>query len=750
MHTPHASHGGALFGAHANSGALLTPFPHSSAAFATPVHFASSPTAPHAAATTATAAAANPLSLAACHFGSGMFPAAHSAVGHFPTAVASLAQAGLSRSAHILMEMSLTFHSAGLAAAAAAGSSATFAPYKPSATEINAMPPPAALALFGQCCMLQGEHRRAIQYTKTALVELAKLRRTPQFAHPAGTALGCLASPELEWTLQLIDAHAEVREEAQAQKLLEQLYTALLAAPPASVSGMPTPALPAKYLLMLARLYSTPPAPISAQVQQPATTHNPRAAIAIHTRLLQQYPLAIESALELIRLNCDPRPIVAAAWAAASGGSADASLQQQSLLLHVFLSAHWNAHQQRYAESLSESGGFNFLISVAPRSTYLLEQKAWALAHFTDGDPAMRTLAHLHAIDPYALGGMELLAMLYHKRNMNKEIATLMAHSMRVDDSRSESWQIAALHSDSNGHKDKCVKYLEKALLLSAALPSQFARPLPSAMALSMPHTLRGNHFLSSESAAFHATMAANNAAVARGEAPAVVAASPALEQCLQSFRRAQSAAPHSALALEGLSQGYLLHALIGMQQAHNAGNTLSAHNSYKNALGILAAHVATPVHKGNARMLAAYGAMLAAAPEGRQKAAKVLHKATSIDPDNADAVLALSDMYLASKQFTDALNMLEPYARKAALMQQQGAASSGSAGATPPAVLLGQRDLFLVKIGQIHVMQGDLAKGLQCYKQALALNPTCAAALEAMQNIDRDSRGDRRARTRG
>lgn len=600
----------------------------------------------------------------------------------------------------------------------------------------------AALALFGQCCMLQGEYRRAIQYTKTALVELAKLRRTPQYAHPAGAALGCLASPELEWTLQLIDAHAEVREEAQAQKLLEQLYTASLAAPPPSVTGMTTPALPPKYLLMLARLYSTPPAPISAQVQQPATTHNPRAAVAIHTRLLQQYPLAIESALELIRLNCDPRPIVAAAWAAAGGGAADASLQQQSLLLHVFLTAHWNAQQQRYAESLTESGGFNFLISIAPRSTYLLEQKAWALVQFTDGDPAMRTLAHLHAIDPYALGGMELLAMLYHKRNMNREIATLMAHSMRVDDSRAESWQIAALHSDCNGHKDKCVKYLEKALLLSQALPAQFTRSLPSPMAMSMPHTLRGNHFLATESAAFHATMAANSAAAARGEAPAVVAAGPALEQCLQSFRRAQSAAPHSTLALEGLSQGYLLHALIGMQQSHNAGNTLASHNSYKNALGILSSFVAQPVHKSNARLLAAYGAMLAAVPEGRQKAAKILHKATSLDADNGDAILALSDMYLASKQFADALNMLEPYARKAALQQQQHQ-QGASGSAIPPTVLVGHRDVFLVKIGQIHVMQGNLAQGLVYYKQALAINPTCVQALEAIQRMDEDSRGE-------
>lgn len=89
---------------------------------------------------TATPTSSSPLSLFGSNFGSGLFPASV-VVPHFPTYAANLSNVGLSRSAQLLVELSLTFHGAGLAAAVA-GKNKTFIPYKPNVLEVNIMPPP--------------------------------------------------------------------------------------------------------------------------------------------------------------------------------------------------------------------------------------------------------------------------------------------------------------------------------------------------------------------------------------------------------------------------------------------------------------------------------------------------------------------------------------------------------------------------------------------------------------------------------
>lgn len=672
-------------------------------------------------------------------FGSTLFPtpAARAVVPHLPSAVDALADAGLSRSARMLAEIALTFHSAG-AEAAMNGLNPTFAPYKPGQAEVNIMPPPASMALVGKCCLLQGEFRRSIQYTKTALAELQKLRRLPQHAIPLGMQ-PLLASPEMEWTLQLVDGHLGCRDDAQAQKLLEQLYNATQASAVAALAaGQSQPSLPIKYLLILARMYSAPILPTSPSMPQPYLTHNPRAAIDIHTRILQQYPLALESAVELIRLNHDPRPIMAAVWHTAAGNAGAASVasfKAQSLLLYVFLTAQWNAQQQKAQEALqSEEGGFNWLVSIAPRSAHMLEQRVWLQSQCLDSDTVMRSLHSMHAIDPFILSCCELLAMYYHRRNHNKELASLMAHCMRIDDTRSETWQVAALHADSNGQRDKCMRYFEKALQLSASALNDCTRPLPSPMVLAMPHFLRGHQLLAAESAAFQEALATNEAAAARGEQTQTIAASTAFEHCLASFRKAQSFAPRSLLVQEGMSQAYLLHAKIGLTQGQNAGSSLNNHSSYKMALNTLLAETNLPVNKSNARAKALFGIFLSYCPEGRQKAAKVLHQALQLDGEYSEAVLALSDMYVASNQFGDALNMLLPFLAKATPLQ---AYSLGL-----PHSPLGSRDYFLVKVGRVYAAQGDLAKALVYYRQALAVNPNCKQAQEAMAKVEAEAQG--------
>lgn len=142
MHTPApSSHHAPSYGNHAAS--MHTPFQQTGTAslFGSPnaeLFNAGIVRSPSAA--TAAAAFSNPFGVSGSNFGSGLFPGS-SVVHHFPTAAASLASAGLSRSAQILVELSLTFHGAGLAAAAA-GTNPNFTSYKPNVLEVNVMPPP--------------------------------------------------------------------------------------------------------------------------------------------------------------------------------------------------------------------------------------------------------------------------------------------------------------------------------------------------------------------------------------------------------------------------------------------------------------------------------------------------------------------------------------------------------------------------------------------------------------------------------
>lgn len=618
----------------------------------------------------------------------------------------------------------------------------------------------AALALFGQCCYQQGEYRRAIQYTKTALSELTKLRRTPQHALPIGIQ-ACLASPELEWTLQLIDAHAAVRDEAQAQKLLEQLYTATLASHPVASSTSAAPLLPIKYLLQLARLYSTPPTASSSSVPQSATTFNIRAAVAIHSSIIALHPLALESALELIRLGTDPRPIVGEAWAAhaaAATGTTTAqqsALQHQSLLLYLFLTAHWNAAQRHYIESLSspDAGGFNFLVSLAPRSTHLLESKAWSQFQCMDSDHVMRTLSHLHNLDPYVLNGMDLLSMIYYQKNLTKELSILMAHCMRIDETKPQSWLVASFHASIQNQKDKSLKYIEKALLLASSLVIDFTQPMPPVHTQSMPYIIRGYHFLEIETENYQQALQANTEALERGDVGSVITivASQNFEQALSAFRKAQIIdSNHNGLIIQGLMKCYVLHAQIAMTQPQNANlsngasSSLAQHPSFKTAVGLLSSEVNLASNKLNPQPRVQFGILLSMVPEGRQKSAKILHQALQLDSDYNEAIMALTEMYCASKQYSDAINMLLPYIRKAATAGGGGGANSAvsSASSSSLPIPIGHRDYFLVKLANLYILQGDLINGLKYYKEALIINPTCRTAIEGIQKMDQQAKG--------
>jgi tetratricopeptide (TPR) repeat protein len=668
-----------------------------------------------------------------------------------------MAESGLSRSAQILAEMSLTFYTNGIAEMANTvhNPAATgLAPYKPSPVEAAAAhPTPAALAFFGRCCLLQGEHRRAAQYTKSALAELAKLRRAGQlpYDHPAQAQLGPLASPEFEWSLQLVDAHMQGRDEAQMQRLLEQLYLASLKPSPAP-EIVAVPALPPKYLLLLARLYTMPVAPAQAQnqQQQSTTTSNPRAAIDIYTLLLQRHPLAVEAALELIKLNVDPRPIMSKSWAAhnTTGGlGVEPLLAQQSVLMHLFLTAHWNAHQHRYREALVEQqGGFSYLLSLAPRSTYMMEQRAWAQMQCTDGDPAMRSLAHLHAIDPYALNSMGLLAFLYHRRkHLHRELSTLMAHVMRIDDARSDSWAVAALDVDAKGNREKCAKYLDKAIALAAAAPSDFSRPLPSANVLALPLLLRGFHLCTVETQAFRELQSESLAAQSRGEDPLSYAGTKSLEQSFAMFRRTLAVAPNLLILQFALAQSYVLHAHIHVHQllCNGQAASLQQAKSFQLAVALMQSFVANSAHQRNARVHAQLGLVLVQSPDERQAAAAALQRAHALDAEFADVSLALAEMYMASSQFQDALAMLRAYCERTAIQPHTSAANTPTAG-----LLLNQRDVFLVRQALVHadMARGEadpdakdrhIAQAHSLCKQALTLNPQCTEASEAMGKIE-------------
>jgi TolA-binding protein len=46
------------------------------------------------------------------------------------------------------------------------------------------------------------------------------------------------------------------------------------------------------------------------------------------------------------------------------------------------------------------------------------------------------------------------------------------------------------------------------------------------------------------------------------------------------------------------------------------------------------------------------------------------------------------------------------------------------------------------VKLGQIHVLQGDVEGAIKYYNQALAANPTCTMAQETLAKIEQDAAG--------
>lgn len=249
------------------------------------------------------------------------------------------------------------------------------------------------------------------------------------------------------------------------------------------------------------------------------------------------------------------------------------------------------------------------------------------------------------------------------------------------------------------------------------------ARLATSPFALSVPHTIRGVHLLEWE-----------KAHVAEKKAAGVLCtASPHLDQCMTSFRKAALASPLNSLATAGLAHAYLLHAQIA-----TAANPLAiaSHASYKSSLQLVSAPAQLPLHAKNPRILTNAGLILAQSPEGRQKAAKMLHRAMQIDPEYSEAVIALADMYCASQQYADALQMLLQCKKKVTSWLAEG----GSAAVSQ--TMLGSRDYFLVKIGQIYAMKGDIAEAMQAYKQALAVNSNCTDAQEAMTKIEQDAKG--------
>ncbi|MDO9333373.1 MAG: tetratricopeptide repeat protein [Dehalococcoidales bacterium] len=667
-----------------------------------------------------------PFSVSNQNFGFGMFTEqANCSAGdgplHFPSIAASLMRDGFTRSAGVLLECALTFHAQGMDSTR--GNKPEFKPYRASAADQSVIPPPAALAMFGQHCLASNDFKRASQYLKTALFEFAKLKKSPAHAtNPLVQSMNILSSPEREWTFSLIEAHLGTQDEAQAQKLLELRYNCMIANPSQAT------AMPSKYLLLLARLYATPPQQTSPAVIQSYTIHNPRAAIAIHTRLLQLQPFALESALDLIKLQVDPRPIVAQSLAThyplvGFTSAAQASqLQQQSSWLNCFLTSHWRMAQGQYPEAIStDEGGLNFMINIAPRSSVLIEAKAHLQLACADDQLAMKTLERMHAIDPYNVNSMDLLALLYTRAGgKQKELATLMAHCLRVDECRSESWSVAACSSAATGAKEKSQKYIEKAILLAG----KTAIASKDSTALTIASIIRGTHHLEWEKASIAEKRASN---------PNVPpSASPHLEQAQLSFRKATLLQPSNSLATMGLAMSYVLHAQLA---SHANPNTLSQHASYKTGLALVTAPANAPLNSKNPRLQTNCGLVLAQAHDQRQKAAKMLHRAMTLDPDYSEAVIALADMYCASQQYPDALNMLLVHTKKV----QAHLASGGSPVIAQ--LMLGSRDYLLVKIAQVHAMKGEVAEAMQYYKQALAANSGCTAALEGIAKLEENAR---------
>ena len=132
------------------------------------LHFPS--TSPLPAVPTPAAAAAAPSRaasshLSSVHFGASLFPGPYAArvVPHFPTAASELADAGLARSAQILLEMSMTFYAAGLAQPGLTEANSRQASmYKPTPLEASMHPPPGQQHTCTRCKQKKTCGRRAV------------------------------------------------------------------------------------------------------------------------------------------------------------------------------------------------------------------------------------------------------------------------------------------------------------------------------------------------------------------------------------------------------------------------------------------------------------------------------------------------------------------------------------------------------------------------------------------------------------
>lgn len=270
---------------------------------------------------------------------------------------------------------------------------------------------------------------------------------------------------------------------------------------------------------------------------------------------------------------------------------------------------------------------------------------------------ALYTFKKARITDEFNLKHMDLYALVLQQRGgpSTLELNKLVHELLAISEQRPEPWVAVALYSKAKGEKEKGLSFLDKAL--------QFDKRHILA------YQLRGSLLMS--------LGRADHAVVAYFQANA-------LHRELASFK--------------GLVEAYL------------------AVPKKKEAL--CTAKQALQLMPRSASAITLVGQVLAATPEGVEKAKRAFHKALSLDPLSVDAVMALVDLHMHQQDYSACISLL-----------QQSLEHHN-------------KDFVHIKLAEVYSASQQYSEALAYYHTALSLSPGNSIALAGLERLEKLMRG--------
>ena len=477
------------------------------------------------------------------------------------------------------------------------------------------------------------EYRRALAYYKLALDALS-LHSQP---HPTLTATSI--------HLRTLDAFIALHDDDAALPLLESLLT----------SRFPTPLHPT-HLLHLASLYTR------------QRRHGD--AVKAYQHVLHAQPLCMEALLGLIALTNDD---VTSAF--------PAELRVTHPSIESFLMAMFASSSSGGAMHVEAIHRLSALCLAHPLSAWLHVHYALVQQQWYDDDVSINTYQHAHELDRRMLHGMDMLALLLlTQRKRAKQLARLQHDALSASADQPEGWTIAALTALSSHHRDRCDRYMEKALSLNE---THVTTHLVKACVL------------------LHAEAYGGGGGGGGTPSPAALAF-PALFHTWNLHLTMSPSSP-SLHVLHPLCLSYL-----ALSQPKKAFHLLQPHlkrnKSNPRLLTLLALTLSTPP----------------TLPPSLVKAKEALTQAVAIDRYAFAAVMALSTAMAEEGRVEEAIAVLK--------RSCEGEAEGGT-----------YVEGIVERLGAFHARKGDRGEALRWYAQTLRVNPSSKAALDGIKSIEED-----------